>query len=87
MYREFGDGDVWDATLLMQWTLKDMLSKLPLSLSSDAAVLQTWKKRSFSPVVGQLLSLPPHLRQTFNGKFDCSDYNIMQSTYDILCAV
>lgn len=44
-----------------------MLDVLPLSFSSDAAVLQTWKRRSYTPVVGQLLSLPPHLRQTFHG--------------------
>jgi hypothetical protein len=37
------------------------------SFSSDASVLQTWKGRSFTPCVGQLLSLPPHLRQTTLG--------------------
>ena len=40
---------------------------LPMAFSSDAAILQAWKKNSFTPVVGQLLSLPPHLRQTFHG--------------------
>ena len=44
-----------------------MLNVLPLAFSSDAAILQTWKKRSYTPVVGQLLSLPPHLRLTFHG--------------------
>jgi hypothetical protein len=66
-HREPGDGDCWDAWLLKFWTDIQKLTVLPISFSSDAAVLQVWKQRSFTPVVGQLLSLPPHLRTTFHG--------------------
>ena len=66
-YRESGDGDCWDGSLLRNWTRQQMLDVLALSFSSDAAVLQMWKKYSFTPVVAQLLSLPPHLRCTFHG--------------------
>jgi hypothetical protein len=58
---------VWDALLLKGWTKRQMLDVLPIAFSSDAAVLQMWKQHSFTPIVGQLLSLPPHLRLTFHG--------------------
>jgi hypothetical protein len=61
------DGDCWDGSLLRKWTEEDKTNTLPITLSSDAAVLQQWNKRSFTPIVGQLLSLPPHLRMTFHG--------------------
>jgi hypothetical protein len=65
--REEGDGDVWDGTLLKQWTEDMMLKIIPLAFSSDASVLQVWKQLSFTPCVGQLLSFPPHLRQSSLG--------------------
>ena len=40
---------------------------LPCRFSSDATVLQTWKNRSYTPCVGQILNLPPHQRQTSAG--------------------
>ena len=71
LHREPGDGDCWDAELLKLWTELKKMTVLPLCWSSDAAVLQMWKQRSFTPVVAQLLSLPPHLRTTFHGNDIC----------------
>lgn len=65
--RSKGDGDVWDGKLLKNWTEEDIRSKTALAMSSDAAVMQTWKQTSWTPVVAQMLKLPPHLRTTFHG--------------------
>ena len=65
--REKDDGDVWDGNLLKAWTIEMMRKIIPLAFSSDATVLQSWKERSFTPCVGQFLSLPPHLRQSSLG--------------------
>jgi hypothetical protein len=65
--RTRGDGDIWDGEHLKDWTDAMKKNILPLAFSSDATVLQTWKERSFTPCVVQLLSLPPHLRQTSLG--------------------
>ena len=62
-----GDGDVWDGKLLSQWTDEMKMNILPLAFSSDATVLQAWKERSFTPCVVQILSLPPHIRQSSIG--------------------
>ena len=35
--------------------------------SSDGTVLETWQETSYTPVVSQILSLPPYMRQTYNG--------------------
>ena len=66
-YREPGDGDVWDGELLKEWSTEMRTNVLPFAFSSDATVLQKWKQVSFTPCVVQLLSLPPHLRQTSLG--------------------
>ena len=65
--RETGDGDVWDGALLKDWTDEMKTNVLPLAFSSDGTVLQKWKQLSFTPCVVQLLSLPPHLRQSSLG--------------------
>lgn len=65
--RKEGDGDVWDGELLRKWTKEMILKIIPLAFSSDATVLQVWKGLSFTPCVGQVLTLPPHLRQSSLG--------------------
>ena len=65
--RDKGDGDVWDGKLLKEWTDEMILKIIPLVFSSDATVLQAWKNKSFTPCVGQLLSMPPHYRQSSLG--------------------
>ena len=69
IYRDSNEitGDVWDGDLLKVWTDEMKRDILPLAFSSDGTVLQKWKERSFTPCVGQFLSLPPHLRQTSMG--------------------
>ena len=83
LHREKGDGDCWDAELLKLWTDLQKMTVLPICFSSDAAVLQMWKQRSFTPVVAQLLSLPPHLRTTFHGN-DLCIYNVVCILLNVL---
>ncbi len=35
--------------------------------ADDATVINTWKETSYTPGVGQILLLPPHMRQTASG--------------------
>ncbi len=35
--------------------------------ADDATVIDTWKETSYTPGVGQVLFLPPHMRQTASG--------------------
>lgn len=36
-----------------------------LSFSSDGCVFQSWKKKAFTPLVGQILNWPPKIRTLF----------------------
>jgi len=60
------DGDVWAGSRLHG---VDITSTMCLSLTADAAVIETFRSRSYTPVIVRLLNLPPHIRVTAAGLF------------------
>lgn len=65
--RQRGDGDVFDGDLLRSRDPQDLVNKVLLSLTGDSTVIQTFRNKSYTPLVLRYLNLPPHLRHTHQG--------------------
>ena len=65
---------MWDGKLLKEWSDEMLRDIIPLAYADDGTVVQTWKQVSFLPGVGQVLSLPPHMRLTHGGIYTTLTY-------------